>query len=279
VTPALSQSMATNAARLKLFPAAAAQFLVNGQDPYPAAARLGRPRRLPRRPGLRACPGGDADLEGLRSAAPRRDRSRPREDLRPGLGPPESPQASTTDIAVIDRWGNAVSLTCTIEQEFGSAVVAPGTGFLLNNELTDFGAAGTANQAQAFKRPRSSISPEIVVQNGVPVLVDGGAGGARIVEGTLLPIIDTIDYGQDIAHAVDAERIDAAAEPLIVEGARMPAGTLAGLQARGHTITNVGEYDIRPRVQAAGIDPQTGTRIGVSDSRTEDGTYAESRAR
>jgi gamma-glutamyltranspeptidase/glutathione hydrolase len=399
VTPALSQSMATNAARLKLFPAAAAQFLVNGKDPYPAGAILRQPdlartlsliaRRGPdafyRGPIARLIaadmanaaahpiPGDSAALtyddlgryqakwrapilgtyrgrtvigsppptsggvaiqemlnilegfdlhgDGMSTAlslhliaeaqqeawadrgaylgdpdfvhvpvgtliskeyaAQRRAEIDPdhAKTFAPGLGPPEPPQTSTTDIAVIDRWGNAVSLTCTIEQEFGSAVVAPGTGFLLNNELTDFGAAGTANQAQAFKRPRSSISPEIVVQDGVPVLVDGGAGGARIIMGALLPIIDTVDYGLDIAHAVDAERIEASSEPLIVEGARMPAATLAGLQARGHTITNVGEYDIRPRVQAAGIDPQTGTRIGVSDSRTEDGTYAESRAR
>ncbi|MCW3065282.1 MAG: Gamma-glutamyltranspeptidase [Solirubrobacterales bacterium] len=401
VTPALSASMAANAARLKLFPAAAAQFLVGGQTPYPAGSilrqpdlarsleliarhgpdafyrgriarliaadmaqaaahpiagdsavltqsDLGRYRAKWRAPivgsyrgrtiigsppptsggvaiqeMLNILEGFDLRGDGMSSAlslhliaeaqqlawadrgaylgdpdfahvptdtliskayaAQRRAEIDPdhAKTFGPGLGRvggAESPHASTTDIAVIDRWGNAVSLTCTIEQEFGSAVVAPGTGFLLNNELTDFGAAGTANQAQAFKRPRSSISPEIVVRQGVPVLVDGGAGGARIVMGALLPILDTVDFGQDIAHAVDAERIEASAEPLILEGARMPAATLAGLQARGHTIANVGEYDIRPRVQAAGIDPATGMRIGVSDSRTEDGTYGERRA-
>jgi gamma-glutamyltranspeptidase / glutathione hydrolase len=397
VTRALSASMATNAARLKLFPAAAKQFLVGGQTPYPAGSILRQPdlarslkliaRRGPaafyRGPIARLIaadmadaaahpiPGdkavltysdlgryrakwrapivgtyrgrtilgsppptsggvaiqemlnilegfdlhgdgmstalslhliaeaqqeawadrgaylGDPDFVNVPTAqliskdyaAQRRAEIDPdhAKTFGPGLGPAEPPQASTTDIAVIDRWGNAVSLTCTIEQEFGSAVVAPGTGFLLNNELTDFGAAGTANQAQAFKRPRSSMSPEIVVKDGVPVLVDGGAGGFRIVMGAFLPILDTVDYGLDVAHAVDAERIEASAEPLTVEGARMPAATLAGLQARGHTINNVGEYDIRPRVQAAGIDPATGTRIGVADSRTEDGTYGESR--
>ncbi|MBA3328358.1 MAG: gamma-glutamyltransferase, partial [Solirubrobacterales bacterium] len=142
----------------------------------------------------------------------------------PGLGtPPSQPPAraaaaadtsdnatgTTTHISVIDRRGAAVSLTCTIEQEFGSAVVAPGTGFLLNNELTDFSPAGTANQADPGKRPRSSMSPTIVVgPEGRPTLVLGGAGGVRIIMGTLLPIINTIDFGGGVASAVDAERID-----------------------------------------------------------------------
>src|SRR3954452_11012930 len=83
---------------------------------------------------------------------------------------------STTHISIIDRDGSAVALTCTIEQEYGSAVVAPGTGFLLNNELTDFGAPGTASAAAPFKRPRWSRSPTIVKRNRRPILVTGGAG-------------------------------------------------------------------------------------------------------
>ena len=78
--------------------------------------------------------------------------------------PTSNPQASTTHISIIDARGNAIALTCTIEQEFGSAVVAPGTGFLLNNELTDFGDPGTANEPGPGKRPRSSIAPTILVQ-------------------------------------------------------------------------------------------------------------------
>ena len=90
----------------------------------------------------------------------------------PGLGPaPRRPTAprtrpgTTTHLSVIDAWGNAVSLTCTIEQEFGSAVVAPGTGFLLNNEMTDFGEPGSANEARAASargrrwRPSSPARP------------------------------------------------------------------------------------------------------------------------
>src|ERR687889_1528893 len=115
-----------------------------------------------------------------------------------------NPNGSTTHVSVIDRRGNAVALTCTIEQEFGSAVMAPGTGFILNNELTDFGDPGTANAPAPGKRPRSSMSPEIVVQAGQPVLVAGGAGGARIIMGVLLSIVDPIDFGMSMAQAVDA---------------------------------------------------------------------------
>ena len=109
---------------------------------------------------------------------------------------------------MIDRAGNAIALTCTIEQEFGSAVVAPGTGFLLNNELTDFGDPGTANQPGPGKRPRSSMAPTIVVRGRPPVLVVGAAGGARIIMGVAQAVVNVVDFGQDVAQAIDAERID-----------------------------------------------------------------------
>ena len=120
----------------------------------------------------------------------------------PGAGTVQG--GSTTQVSVIDARGDAVSLTCTIEQEFGSAVVAPHTGFLLNNELTDFSGPGTANEAAPFKRPRSSMSPTIVAQGGVPILATGGAGGSRIIMGALETILDVVDFGQDLPHAVDA---------------------------------------------------------------------------
>src|SRR5204862_4045927 len=112
----------------------------------------------------------------------------------PGAGTVQG--GSTTQVSVIDARGDAVSLTCTIEQEFGSAVVAPGTGFLLNNELTDFGAPGTANAAQPGKRPRSSMSPTIVVRNGRPPLVAGGAGGSRIIMGAAEAALNTLECGR-----------------------------------------------------------------------------------
>ena len=187
----------------------------------------------------------------------------------------ENPQASTTHVAIIDAQGNAVSLTCTIEQEFGSAVVAPSTGFLLNNELTDFGNPGTANEPRPGKRPRSSMSPTIVVRDGRPILVTGAAGGARIIEGTLLPIVNVLDFGLDIAHAVDAERLDDQTGNMTLEDARIPPSVVADLQARGHTIKRVGEYDTTPRAQAAGVDLATGDLEAVTDPRSDAGSLIQ----
>jgi gamma-glutamyltranspeptidase/glutathione hydrolase len=187
-----------------------------------------------------------------------------------------NPNGSTTHLAVVDRQGNAVSLTCTIEQEFGSAVIAPHTGFLLNNELTDFSAAGTANEPAPGKRPRSSMSPTIVAQGGVPVLATGGAGGSRIIMGALETILDTIDFGQDLPQAVDAERLDdQGSARLEIEDARVDPAVLSALEGMGYTLVRQGEYAIRPRVQLAGIDPLTGLRTAVSDSRSDQGSLAQ----
>jgi gamma-glutamyltranspeptidase/glutathione hydrolase len=195
---------------------------------------------------------------------------------RVSAGADTNPKGSTTHVSVIDRAGNAVALTCTIEQEFGSAVMAPGTSFLLNNELTDFGDPGTANQPAPGKRPRSSMSPEMVVQGGQPVLVAGGAGGARIIMGVLLQVVNTVDFGLDLAHSVDAERLDdLGTANLNIEDARVDPAQLTALQARGHRLVREGEYGPRPRVQLAGIDRSTGRRVAVSDSRSDQGSLAE----
>ncbi|MDQ4058841.1 MAG: gamma-glutamyltransferase [Actinomycetota bacterium] len=190
----------------------------------------------------------------------------------------DNPDGHTTHISVVDADGNSVALTCTIEQEFGSAVVAPKTGFLLNNEMTDFGAPGTANEPEPFKRPRSSMSPTIVVRDGEPVLVVGGAGGVRIIMGVLNAIVGMVDFGLDLAHALDAERVEAAGGvtgppfPLELEDGRVDEEVEVELGLRGHTITpnDESEYLIRPRVNAAGIDPATGQTVGLSDPRTDD---------
>ncbi len=186
---------------------------------------------------------------------------------------------ATTHISVIDKQGNAVAVTCTIEQELGSTVVAPGTGVLLNNEMTDFGDPGTANQPAAFKRPRSSISPTIAVQGGKPVAVTGAAGGSRIIMGTFWTLLDRIAYGLPLASAVDAPRTDAQLElatsgedhgKLFIENGRISKRALAGLRRRGHKLKLLGSYDDKPRVQAAGYEsPKTRKKDAVSDPRTE----------
>jgi gamma-glutamyltranspeptidase/glutathione hydrolase len=187
-----------------------------------------------------------------------------------------NPAGSTTQISVIDVRGGAVALTCAIEQEFGSGVVAPGTGFLLNNELTDFSDPGTANQPGSGKRPRSSMAPTIVVQGHTPLLVTGAAGGSRIIMGVLHTIVNRVDFGSDLAHSVDAERFDdQGTANLEIENGRYDATALADLQARGYTVVGKGEYGPLPRVQAAGTDPRTGLRSAVSDPRSDPGSLRQ----
>ena len=189
--------------------------------------------------------------------------------------PGTEPGSHTTHVSVIDRRGNAVSVTCTIEQPFGSAVVVPGTGFLLNNQLTDFGEPGTANEPKPNKRPRSSTSPTIVVRNGKPVMAVGGAGGPMIVMGVVNAIVGMVDFQLDVARAVDAERVDARGYPgagelsLGLEDARIPGDVLAELEQRGHELIRAGEYADAPLVQAVGIDPRTCDRVATSDPRNQ----------
>ncbi len=184
-------------------------------------------------------------------------------------GSGENTEGSTTHISVIDAAGNAVALTCTIEQSFGSAVVAEDTGILLNNELTDFSEPGTANEPEPGKRPRSSISPTIVVEDGDPVLVVGGAGGPQIIMGSLMAVVNTVDFGLDPAQAIDAERIDEQpGKEMSIEQGRVSPPAQADLISRGHTFRREGEYAKLPRVQAAGVDPETGERLAATDPRS-----------
>src|SRR3954447_3231026 len=178
------------------------------------------------------------------------------------------PRGSTTSLSVIDNAGDAVALTCTIEQTFGSAVVAPGTGFLLNNELTDFSGPGTANEPGPGKRPRSSISPTIVADHGTPVLAVGGAGGATIMMGSRMAVVDAVYFGADPAQAIDAERLDEQSGQMMLEDVRVDPAVRADLSSRGHQIVSEGEYGTAPRVQAAGIDERTGERLGTTDPRS-----------
>jgi gamma-glutamyltranspeptidase/glutathione hydrolase len=138
--------------------------------------------------------------------------------------------ANTTHLSVIDSDGNAAAITCSLNAPFGSGVIAKGTGFFLNNELLDFDVcwqdAGVRPpddeddcRAQGFppnapgpgKRPRSSQSPTIVVKGGMPVLATGGAGAQSVPMGVVQNIVNVVDFGMDIFHAIDAPRMDAAA--------------------------------------------------------------------
>ncbi|TCL00397.1 gamma-glutamyltranspeptidase/glutathione hydrolase [Shimia isoporae] len=116
-------------------------------------------------------------------------------------------QPSTSHISIVDSYGNALSMTTTIENGFGSRVMA--RGFLLNNELTDFSfrshvkGVPVANRVEPGKRPRSSMAPTIVLRDGKPVLVVGSPGGSRIIGYVAKTIIAHIDWGLDVQAAID----------------------------------------------------------------------------
>src|SRR3954451_13610233 len=114
---------------------------------------------------------------------------------------------STTHLTVADRFGNVVSYTFTIEQTGGSGMVVPGRGFLLNNELTDFNfETGTANSPGPGKRPRSSISPTIVLRGGRPYEALGSPGGSTIITTVLQILVNQVDFHQSLPDAIAAPR-------------------------------------------------------------------------
>jgi len=124
------------------------------------------------------------------------------------------PSTETTHFVIRDARGAMLSMTTTIEWPFGSAMVVPGRGFLLNNELTDFDAIpvfedGTPspNRVGPGRRPRSSMSPTIVSQDGVPVLALGSPGGTRIIGVTLDVLLHVIDWKMDVQTAIDFPRV------------------------------------------------------------------------
>ena len=155
---------------------------------------------------------------------------------------------STTHLTTWDRWGNVVSYTLTIEQTGGSGIVVPDRGFLLNNELTDFNFTPTQgpgvpdpNLPAPGKRPRSSMSPTIVLDDGVPVLAIGSPGGSMIITTVTQTLINRLDFGMPLLDAVAAPRASqrntatVSAEPAFI--------TVWGpaLEARGHSFTSVAE--------------------------------------
>jgi gamma-glutamyltranspeptidase / glutathione hydrolase len=185
----------------------------------------------------------------------------------------KKPGASTHHISVVDRAGSAVAVTCTVEQRYGSGVVVPGTGILLNNQLTDFDGPGSANEARPGKKPRSSMSPVIVVDGRRPELVLGASGGLRIPMGVVTVISNVVDHRMSPALAVDVARLDAEQCCNVeLEAERVPRSVREELSRRGHTIVDRGEYHpvSVPLVHVTGVDRE-GRRFAVSDPRYQRG--------
>ncbi len=124
-------------------------------------------------------------------------------------GTSDTENINTTNLTVSDRWGNVVEYTLTIEQTGGSGIVVPGRGFILNNELTDFSPVYSEtdpNRIEPGKRPRSSMSPTIVLKDGEPFVALGSPGGATIITTVLQTLINRIDLGMSISDALAAPR-------------------------------------------------------------------------
>lgn len=196
----------------------------------------------------------------------------------------------TTHFSIVDRWGNVVSYTSTIENTWGSGITVPGYGFLLNNELTDFNfvpaanrTAGNpgANDVAPHKRPRSSMAPTMLFKGNKAFAAFGSPGGSTIINSVLNTTLNLIDHHMSLQQAIDAPRLSVtdAAGTVSCEGIahfmqpRFSIQTQDALRARGHQ--SLGERSSNActasigSVQGVAIDLKTGIQYGAADQRRE----------
>ncbi|WP_060206548.1 gamma-glutamyltransferase [Sporosarcina koreensis] len=179
--------------------------------------------------------------------------------------PGDKNPGETTHFSVADQWGNVVSYTTTIEQLFGTGIMVPGYGIMLNNELTDFDAVpGGANQVEPNKRPLSSMTPTIVYENGKPVMTVGSPGGPTIITSVLQTIIHSIAYDMELKAAVEEPRIytNNTSSYRYEEGITEEA--MEQLRMRGHQFGE--KSTVIGNVQSIWIDQKEGIFKGVADS-------------
>ena len=194
---------------------------------------------------------------------------------------PAGPQerAETTHYSVVDGAGDAVAVTYTINGYFGAGVVAPGTGFLLNNEMDDFTAKpgspnlyglaqGAADAVAPGKRPLSSMAPTVVERDGHVVLALGSPGGSRIITTVLETLSNIVDYGMSPAQAVAAPRLHYQGQPdkLIYERGGLSPETIATLVDNGYALAAQ-----KPWGAVELIAKDKGRFLGVNDGRRPDG--------
>jgi gamma-glutamyltranspeptidase / glutathione hydrolase len=193
-----------------------------------------------------------------------------------GLRNFKTEQGGTTHFSVLDRFGNAVACTLSVNTRFGSKILVPKTGIVLNNEIDDFaihpsgnvyGLVGNeANALQPKKRPLSSMTPTIILQGDRPELIVGAAGGPRIISATLQTIINVLDFHMPVKEAVEAPRIHHQwiPEEINVE-AKLAPETKKSLERRGHTVKERTGLGV---VQA--ILAKRSKIAGAADSRKEE---------
>ena len=219
-------------------------------------------------------------------------------DTRLALAPlDEEKGIHTTHFSVVDKWGNMVSYTTTIESTWGTGIMVPGYGFLLNNELTDFNftpqydaATGNpgANDVAPFKRPRSSMSPSMLFKNGKPVAAYGSPGGSTIINSVFNMTLNLIDHGMTIQQAINAPRLSvtSAGGSVSCEPGMEPAFpqiSLDFLSSLGHSLPMVGGVPTCTSnigsVQGVVVDLRTGKQYGGADQRREGTVIGLPRAR
>jgi gamma-glutamyltranspeptidase/glutathione hydrolase len=183
----------------------------------------------------------------------------------------------TTHYSVTDKFGNAVSVTYTLNSFFGAQIIAGDTGFFLNNEMDDFAAKpgdknqfgliqGAANAIVPGKRPLSSMTPTIITKKGQVVMVVGCPGGPRIITATMEAILNTLDYQMNIQDAINAPRFHHQWYPdsIDIEPNAFSSGTLKQLSKMGYQIV---PHDSWGAVEAIYIDPMTHIHYGANDIR------------
>ncbi len=192
------------------------------------------------------------------------------------LAPPEEEGVHTTHFSVIDRDGNIVTYTNSIESVFGTGLMVQDYGFMLNNTLTDFNASpkfnpdpdnfdpGT-NDVAAFKRPRSSMAPTIVFRNKMPLAAYGAPGGATIIDSVVNMTMNLIDHRRNVQEAVDAPRV---AQTSANGTTRIELGfaeeVIDGLEELGHTFEDPEQIGA---VQAIIVDQRGHRQYGAADKR------------
>jgi gamma-glutamyltranspeptidase/glutathione hydrolase len=190
---------------------------------------------------------------------------------------------NTTHFSVVDGEGNAVSLTYTLENSYGSQIVADGLGFFLNDEMGDFnpvpgvtkndGQVGTKpNLIRPGKRMLSSMTPTILVKDGKPVMIIGTPGGRTIINTVLQVILNVVDHKMNIAEAVEAPRFHHQWLPnvLYFESLTINKNTQADLRQRGHVLSELPPTWYQGAAMGIYIDRTTGYIMGGVDSRSPD---------
>jgi gamma-glutamyltranspeptidase / glutathione hydrolase len=188
----------------------------------------------------------------------------------PAGNPVPYESGGTSHLSVVDKDGNLVALTQTINYFFGSGVVVPGTGILLNNEMDDFvPKPGALNSVEPKKRPISSMSPTLVLKEGKPFLSIGTPGATRIISALPQILMNIIDHQMNIQEAIDAPRIHCMTGEIFMES-RIPKEAQQALIDKGHKLSVRKDFDLYfGGAQGVLIDPKTGTLYGGADPRRD----------